>query len=67
MTKGHSSSLTDCMKEVCKLLTVLQSTITFYHPMCNGLVEKFNGILKKMLRNNQSSGTVTSMPYVLRK
>ena len=42
--------ISDCMKEVCKLLGVSQSTTTPYHPMCNGLVEKFNGTLKKMLR-----------------
>ena len=39
-----------CMKEVSKLLGVSQFTTTPYHPMCNGLVEKFNGRLKKMLR-----------------
>ena len=39
-----------CMKEVCRLLGVTQSTATPYHPMCNGLVEKFNGTLKKMLK-----------------
>ena len=33
--------ISDCMKEVCKLLGVSQSTTTPYHPMCNGLVEKF--------------------------
>ena len=27
-----------------------QSTTTPYHPMCNGLVEKFKGTLKKMLK-----------------
>ena len=42
--------ISDCTKEVCKLLGVLQSTTTPYHPMCNGLVETFNGTLKKMLR-----------------
>ena len=41
--------ISDCMKEACKLLGVLQSTSTPYHPMCNGLVEKFSGTLKKML------------------
>ena len=38
------------MKEICKLLGVSQSTTAPYHPMCKGLVEKFNGTLKKMLR-----------------
>ena len=42
--------ISDCMKEVCKLLGVLQSTTTPYHPMCTGVVEKFNGTLKKMVR-----------------
>ena len=35
--------ISDCMKEVCRLLGVTQSTTTPYHPMCNGLDEKFNG------------------------
>ena len=35
--------ISDCMKEVCRFLGVTQSTTTPYHPMCNGLVEKFNG------------------------
>ena len=39
-----------CMKEVCRLLGVTQSTTTPYHPMCNGLVEKFNSTLRKMLK-----------------
>ena len=30
--------ISDCMKEVCRLLGVTQSTTTPYHPMCNGLV-----------------------------
>ena len=38
------------MKEVCRLFDVIQSTTTPYHLMCNGLVEKFNGTLKKMLK-----------------
>ena len=40
----------DCMKEVSRLLSMRQLTTTPYHPMCNGLVEKFNGTLKTMLR-----------------
>ena len=47
--------ISDCMKEVCKLLGVSQSTTTPHHPMCNG----------DPVENNKSSGTVTSMPYFL--
>ena len=40
----------DCMKEVSKLLFIRRLTTSPYHPACNGLVEKFNGTLKRMLR-----------------
>ena len=42
--------VSDCMKEVARLLGIRQLTTTPYHPMCNGLVEKFNGTLKTMLK-----------------
>jgi len=38
------------MKEVNRLLSMSQLRTTAYHPMCNGLVERFNGTLKAMLR-----------------
>ena len=38
------------MKEVINLLEISHLMITPYHPMCNGLVESFNGTLKQMLR-----------------
>ena len=37
------------MKEVCRLLGVTRDIATPYRPMCNYLVEKFNGTLMKML------------------
>ena len=40
----------DCMKEVTRLLSIKQITTTPYHPMCNGLTEKFNGTMKLMLK-----------------
>lgn len=40
----------DLMKEVARLLSVRQLHTTPYHPMANGLVEKFNGTLKLMLK-----------------
>ena len=38
------------MSEVSRLLSMKHLTTTPYHPICNGLVEKFNGTLKQMLR-----------------
>ncbi|GFO19444.1 Pol polyprotein [Plakobranchus ocellatus] len=38
--------ISDGMKEVCRLPGIKQRTITPYHPMCNGLVERFNATLK---------------------
>ena len=50
--------LTDCgsqftaevIKEVSRMLSLQQLTTTPYHPMCNGLVERFHATLKQMLR-----------------
>ena len=38
------------MQEVLRLLSIRRLTTTPYYPICNGLSEKFNGTLKKMLR-----------------
>ena len=38
------------MREVSRLLSLKQLTTTPYHPACNGLVERFNGTLKQLLR-----------------
>ena len=40
----------DCMKEASRLLSIRKLTTFLYYPACNGLVEKFNGTLKQMLR-----------------
>ena len=42
--------MSNVMKEVSRLLSVKQLTTTPYHPQCNGLVERFNGTLKTMLK-----------------
>ena len=42
--------MSDCMKEVSRLLGTRQLTTSPYHPTCKGLVEKFNGTLKMMLK-----------------
>ncbi|XP_042865110.1 uncharacterized protein LOC122248852 [Penaeus japonicus] len=38
------------MEEVLRLLSIKGLRTTPYHPMCNGLCERFNGTLKRMLR-----------------
>ena len=42
--------VSECMKEVARLLSIKQINTSPYHPICNGLVERFNGSLKKILR-----------------
>ena len=42
--------VSECKKEVNRLLSIRHLTTTPYHPMCNGLVERFNGMLKAMLK-----------------
>jgi len=38
-------------KEMYRLLSLKQLVTTPYHPICNGLIEKFNGTLKNMSRH----------------
>ena len=42
--------VSSCMQEVSRLLSINRRTMTPYHRICNGLVERFNGTLKKMLQ-----------------
>ena len=50
LTDQGSQFTAKLMKEVSRLLSVKQLTTTPYHPQCNGLVERFNGTLKVMLK-----------------
>ncbi|XP_021346938.1 uncharacterized protein LOC110446222, partial [Mizuhopecten yessoensis] len=50
LTDQGAQFTSEVMKEVSRLLSFRRLTTTPYHPMCNGLVEKFNGTLKQMLR-----------------
>jgi len=50
LTDMGSQFTSDLMKELSRMLSMRQLTTTPYHPQCNGLVERFNGTLQKMLR-----------------
>ena len=45
-----SQFVSDVMKEVSRLLSLKQLVTSPYHPMCNGLVERYNATLKSMLK-----------------
>ena len=45
-----SQFLSGVMKEFSRLLLINQMVTTPYHQMCNGLVERFNGTLKAMVK-----------------
>ena len=50
LTDQGKQFTSDIMKEVGRLLSISQLTTTPYHPVCNELVERFNGTLKSMLK-----------------
>jgi len=45
-----SQFMSEVMAEVSRLLSVQNLVSTPYHPQCNGLVERYNGTLKNMLK-----------------
>ena len=51
LTDQGSNFMSDLIKQVCKLLKINKLCTTPYHPEANGLVENFNGVLKKMLKS----------------
>ncbi|KAK7097858.1 hypothetical protein V1264_004777 [Littorina saxatilis] len=50
LTDLGTQFVSECMEEVNRLLSIRHLTTTPYHPMCNGLVEKFNATLKSTLK-----------------
>ena len=50
LTDCGSQFMSGVMREVSRLLSLQQLTTTPYNPKANGLVERFNGTLKQMLK-----------------
>lgn len=48
LSERGSQFTSKLMQEVCRLINVKQAFTTPYHPMSNGLNERFNGTLKEM-------------------
>jgi hypothetical protein len=51
--------MSELMWEVCRLLQISRLCTSPYHAMCNGLCEKFNGVLKKI------RGPLICLPFEL--
>ena len=45
-----SNFMSELISELCRLLKIRRLSTTPYHPMANGLLENFNGVLKMMLK-----------------
>ncbi len=50
LTDRGTQFMSDILMEVNRLLSVKHLRTTAWHPMCNGLVERFNGTLKTILK-----------------
>eukprot|EP00745_Piridium_sociabile_P030960 TRINITY_DN51384_c0_g1_i5.p1 TRINITY_DN51384_c0_g1~~TRINITY_DN51384_c0_g1_i5.p1 ORF type:complete len:379 (-),score=38.43 TRINITY_DN51384_c0_g1_i5:332-1468(-) len=50
LTDCGTQFVSDLMREIYRLLSITSITTTPYHPQSNGMVERFNGTLKTMLR-----------------
>ena len=50
LSDGGSQFVSDLMREISRLLSVRQLKTTQYHAQCNGLVERWNGTLRRMLQ-----------------
>ena len=50
LSDGGSKFVSDLMREISRLLSVRQLQTTPYHAQCNGLVERWNGTLRRMIQ-----------------
>ena len=50
LTDQGTQFISECMQEVSRLISIKGLSSTPYDPICNGLVERWNGTLKSMLK-----------------
>ena len=63
-----SNFMSALMQNLCSLLQIKKLKTTPYHPQANGLIENFNGTLKKMLKcysNGEVKTWDKNIPYLL--
>uniref|UniRef100_A0A8C5Q8W6 Gypsy retrotransposon integrase-like protein 1 n=1 Tax=Leptobrachium leishanense TaxID=445787 RepID=A0A8C5Q8W6_9ANUR len=68
LTDQGTNFTSKLMKEVCALLNIKSLKTSVYHPQTDGLVERFNGTLKKMLRkfvDGENRDWDKLLPYLL--
>ena len=68
LTDQGSNFMSSLMCQLCTLLDIKKLNTTPYHPQANGLVENFNGTLKKMLKcyaQEEPTDWDRHIPYVL--
>ena len=61
LTDQGTQFMSECMQEVSRLLSIKGLTSTPYHPICNGLVERWTGTLKSMLKRLCQDKYVTEL------
>ena len=68
LTDQGTNFMSSLMCQLCKLLDIKKLNTSPYHPQANGLVENFNGTLKKMLKcyaQEEPTDWDRQIPYVL--
>ena len=68
LTDQGTNFMSSLMCQLCKLLDIKKINTSPYHPQANGLVENFNGTLKKMLKcyaQEEPTDWDRQIPYVL--